>query len=183
MPYHSAVALNTKTHFLPIKSPFISLKIILFLILKCLIIEIMKINGLKMRNYWISYFIFNCVVYAVTIIFFVIFGTYVFGLNLFKETSFLLIFLTLVIWGMAQIGLSFFFQAFLSNGRTTSIIGYMIALWLIIICTCLNLAMFHNHNKSPYNKKFLKQQNLEIYLIYKELPLGLQTWLNSDKRK
>ena len=114
------------------------------------LIEIMRINGLKMRNYWISYFIFNYILYLITIIFFIIFGTFVFGLNLFKDSSFLLIFLTVFIWGFAQIGLAFFFQSFLSNGRTTSIIGYMIALWLTLTCASLNLALFVIPKEAPY---------------------------------
>ena len=114
------------------------------------LIEIMRINGLKMRNYWISYFIFNYILYLITIFFFIIFGTYVFGLNLFRETSFLLIILTIFIWGFAQIGLAYFFQSFLSNGRTTSIIGYMISLWLTIICACLNMALFVLPKEAPY---------------------------------
>ena len=114
------------------------------------LIEIMRINGLKMSNYWISYFIFNYILYLITIFFFIIFGTYVFGLNLFRETSFLLIILTIFIWGFAQIGLAYFFQSFLSNGRTTSIIGYMISLWLTIICACLNMALFVLPKEAPY---------------------------------
>ena len=114
------------------------------------LIEIMRINGLKMRNYWISYFIFNYILYWITMIFFIIFGTFVFGLNLFRETSFLLVFLTLFIWGFAQIGLAYFFQAFLSNGRTTSIIGYMLALWITIICACLNAALWVLPAEAPY---------------------------------
>ena len=114
------------------------------------LIEIMKINGLRMRNYWISNFIFNYIVYAITMVFFLIFGSFVFSLNLFRETSFLLIFVTLFVWGFAQIGLAYFFQAFLSNARTTSVIGYMIAFWLILIGTCLNLAMFVLPKEAPY---------------------------------
>jgi ABC-type multidrug transport system ATPase subunit len=83
-------------------------------------------------------------------VFFLIFGSFVFSLNLFRETSFLLIFVTLFVWGFAQIGLAYFFQAFLSNARTTSVIGYMIAFWLILIGTCLNLAMFVLPKEAPY---------------------------------
>ena len=114
------------------------------------LIEIMKINGLKMRNYWISNFIFNYIIYAITMVFFLLFGMFVFSLNLFTETSFLLLFLTLFVWGFAQIGLAYFFQAFLSNARTTSVIGYLIAFWLILIGTCLNLAMFVIPKEAPY---------------------------------
>ena len=114
------------------------------------LIEIMRINGLKMRNYWISYFIFNYALYIITVLFFIIFGTFIFGLTLFKESSFLLIFLTIFIWGFGQIGIAYFFQAFLTNGRTTSIIGYMITLWLTLVAACLNLALFVLPTEAPY---------------------------------
>ena len=114
------------------------------------LIEIMRINGLKMRNYWISYFIFNYALYIITVFFFIIFGTFIFGLTLFKESSFLLIFLTIFIWGFGQIGIAYFFQAFLTNGRTTSIIGYMITLWLTLVAACLNLALFVLPTEAPY---------------------------------
>ena len=146
------------------------------------LIEIMKINGLKMRNYWISYFIFDYIVYAVTMIFFIIFGTYVFGLNLFKETDFLLVFLTLVIWGYAQIALAFFFQAFLSNGRTTSVIGYMIALWLIIICTCLNLAMFVIPKEAPYILNIFPSFAMSRIFYYMATYCGYETCIAKFSR-
>ena len=142
------------------------------------LIEIMKINGLKIRNYWISYFIFNYIIYAITMICFIIFGTYVFGLNLFRETSPLLIFLTLVIWGFCQISLAFFFQAFLSNGRTTSIIGYMIALWIIIICTCLNLAMFVIPKEAPYILNIFPSFGVSRIFYYMATYCGYETCID-----
>ena len=146
------------------------------------LIEIMKINGLKMRNYWISYFIFNYIVYTFTMIFFIIFGTYVFGLNLFRETDFLLIFLTLLVWGFSQIGLAYFFQAFLSNGRTTSVIGYMIALWLIIICTCLNLAMFVIPKEAPYILNIFPSFAVSRIFYYMATYCGYETCIDTFSR-
>ena len=103
-----------------------------------------------MRNYWTGTFIYNYFLYIITIVFFILNGTYVFGLNLFKETNFLLIFLTLFIWGFAQIGLSFFYQAFLNNGRTASIVGYMLTAWLTISAAALNSALFTPPREAPY---------------------------------
>ena len=54
------------------------------------LIEIMKINGLKMRYYWFSNFIFNMILYSITIVVFVIFGGCYLGLTLFTETSYIL---------------------------------------------------------------------------------------------
>jgi len=50
----------------------------------------MKINGLRMRHYWTSNFIFNMILYSITIIVFVIFGGCILGLTLFTETSYIL---------------------------------------------------------------------------------------------
>ena len=142
------------------------------------LIEIMRINGLKMRNYWISYFIFNYILYLITVIFYIIFGTFVFGLNLFRESSFLLIFLTIFIWGFSQIGLAYFFQAFLSNGRTTSIIGYMIALWATLICACLNMALFVLPTEAPYILNILPSFALCRIFFYMASYCGYETCIS-----
>ena len=142
------------------------------------LIEIMRINGLKMRNYWISYFIFNYLLYLVTVFFYVISGTFVFGLTLFRESSFLLVFLTIFIWGFAQIGLAYFFQAFLSNGRTTSIIGYMIALWVTLVCACLNLALFVLPTEAPYILNILPSFALCRIFFYMTSYCGYETCIS-----
>ena len=139
------------------------------------LIEIMRINGLKMHNYWISNFIYNYIVYALTVFFFVIFGAYVFCLNIFTETSFFLVFITLFIWGFAQIGLAYFFQAFLTNSRTTSVIGYMISLWLTVICTCLNLAMFVLPKEAPYLLNLFPSFGISRIFYYMASYCGYET--------
>lgn len=55
------------------------------------LIEIMKINGLKMRYYWICNFIFNFLLYTVTMVIFNIFGGLILGLSLFTDTNFFLL--------------------------------------------------------------------------------------------
>lgn len=114
------------------------------------LIEIMKINGFKMINYWIGYLIYYYIVYVVTALFYVFSGVYVFGLNLFKETSPLLVFLTLFEWGFAQIGIAFFFQSLINNSRTTSILGYLFTIINILIFSCLNAAMWVIPIEAPY---------------------------------
>jgi len=47
------------------------------------LIEIMKINGLKMINYWIVSFTFNYVFTAIVYSFFVFFGKYFFQMSFF----------------------------------------------------------------------------------------------------
>jgi hypothetical protein len=55
------------------------------------LIEIMKINGMKMTYYWLSNFTFNFLLYSLTMIIFNIFGNLVLGLSLFTDTNPLLL--------------------------------------------------------------------------------------------
>lgn len=84
------------------------------------LVEIMKINGLKMTYYWFSLFLYNFIIYCVTFILFYFFGRVVFAFKMFTDTSNILMFLIFVGWGFSQISLAFFFQAFLSNARTST---------------------------------------------------------------
>ena len=113
------------------------------------LIEIMKINGLKMRFYWMNNFIFNYIVYAITMIIFIIVGTIGLNLTLFTSTHPLLLILTFVSWGVCQVGLAFFYQAFLSNARSATIIGYMVSLWTTIIASSLNFSIYDLPEKFP----------------------------------
>jgi len=83
------------------------------------LIEIMKINGMKMKNYWLSNFTFNLILYAATIIVFNLFGIGL-SLTMFTQTSPMLLFIIYFGWGLCQIGMAFFFQAFLSNAKTAT---------------------------------------------------------------
>ena len=56
----------------------------------------MKINGLKMRFYWICNFIFNLMLYALTMLIFNLFGGVVLRLSLFTETNFFLLVINLI---------------------------------------------------------------------------------------
>ena len=51
------------------------------------LLEMMKMNGLKMRNYWLVYFLFNMVYSLVTITLFMLFGYFFSGLSFFTETN------------------------------------------------------------------------------------------------
>lgn len=84
------------------------------------LIEIMKINGMKMRNYWLSNFTFNFILYAITMIVFNLIGGVGLSLSLFTKTSPALLFFVYLGWGLCQIGMAFFFQAFLSNARSAT---------------------------------------------------------------
>lgn len=84
------------------------------------LIEIMKINGMKMWNYWLSFLIFNYLVYLLTFTLYFLAGRFLFQFSIFIETNLSLQFLIFIGWGFCQIGLAFFFQVFLSNPRSST---------------------------------------------------------------
>ena len=106
------------------------------------LIEIMKMNGLRMYNYWIIAFIFDMILYAITIIVFIIFGRFILQLTFFYETSYLVLFTFFLAWGLCQISLAFFFQIFLNQSQTASIIGYLLSIWITLVAISLNTTLY-----------------------------------------
>ena len=108
------------------------------------LIEIMKINGLKLRYYWLSNFLLNYLLYIFTMILFICFGGYVLKLSLFTDTHIVILAAILLAWGICQIGLAFFYVAFINKARNATIAGYMLSIWTPVICVCLNLLVFES---------------------------------------
>ena len=63
------------------------------------LIEIMKMNGMRMHNYWIVTFVFNFFIYLITIFIFFIFGRFVLGLEFFISSSYSILILFFIGWG------------------------------------------------------------------------------------
>ena len=55
------------------------------------LIEIMKMNGLRMSNYWIATLLSNLAVYIFTVVVFVFFGAFILRLRLFMQTNVLIL--------------------------------------------------------------------------------------------
>jgi uncharacterized membrane protein len=79
------------------------------------LIENMKINGMKMNNYWIINYVFNFIFYIATALLFLLFGMKIFQLQVFTETDSMILFVTMLGWGLAQISMAFLISVFLSK--------------------------------------------------------------------
>src|SRR5690349_10829016 len=55
------------------------------------LVETMKMNGMKMYNYWLTNFFFNFLIYALTAGTYWFIGSFIFRLNFFLKTSQLLL--------------------------------------------------------------------------------------------
>jgi hypothetical protein len=79
------------------------------------LIENMKINGMKMSNYWKINYLFNLVFYMITALIFLFFGMTIFDLQVFSDSNFMVLLTVLFGWGLAQISMAFFISVFVSR--------------------------------------------------------------------
>lgn len=102
----------------------------------------MKMNGMKITNYWLVYFIFNFLLSMITNIIFFLLGAFVLQTSFFTTTSPLLLVIIAVGWSISQIGMAAFFQTFLNKSRSANIIGYIIAIWSMLIASTLSVGVY-----------------------------------------
>jgi hypothetical protein len=75
----------------------------------------MKINGMKMLNYWTVTYMFNFIFYMATALLFMLFGNMVFQLQLFTDTSNFFMLVVLIGWGLSQVSVAILLSVFLSK--------------------------------------------------------------------
>eukprot|EP00842_Homolaphlyctis_polyrhiza_P004811 jgi/Hompol1/5330/HPOL_004344-RA len=96
------------------------------------ILVMMKMNGMKTWSYYLSHYITFYILYAVSVIFFVVPGLAI-NLSLFTQTSPALLFVLFFLWGHAQIALSLFFSSLFNRTRFALIVVFLIVLSSVII--------------------------------------------------
>lgn len=109
----------------------------------------MKMNGMKISNYWLVYFLFNFFLCSITNIVFFLLGAFALKTQFFTSTSPALLLLVAVGWSVSQIGLAAFFQTFLSQSRSANIIGYVIAIWTMMISSTLSVGVYQTPSHFP----------------------------------
>jgi hypothetical protein len=109
----------------------------------------MKMNGLKIRYYWLTFFVFNLLLCLITNLIFYLLGTFALSAPFFTKTSKLLLFIVSLGWSLSQIGMAAFFQTFLNKSRSANIIGYLISIWTTMIGATLNLGVYQYPSPFP----------------------------------
>lgn len=113
------------------------------------LVQMMKMNGMKISNYWLVYFIFNFILCTITNIVFFLLGAFVLKTQFFLNTTPILLIIVAVGWSISQIGLAAFFQTFLSKSRSANIIGYVIAIWTMLISSTLCVGVYQTPSQFP----------------------------------
>jgi len=80
--------------------------------------EIMKMNGLKMINYWITNYVWCFSLYALSVSIFFFFGRFLLQTDFFTETNPLILFAVFFGWGLCQVSMAIFFQNFFARAKT-----------------------------------------------------------------
>ena len=114
------------------------------------LIQMMKMNGMKISSYWIVYFVFNLILSFFTNLIFYILGYFLTNMRFFVETDGKLMFVVLLGWSLSQIGMAVFFQTFLNKSRSANIIGYLISIWTSIIGSTLSIGVYQYPLQMPY---------------------------------
>ncbi len=106
------------------------------------LIETMKINGMRMSNYWFVSYLFFLFFYIITMCTFVLFGSSVYRFEFFTKTSTPLILLVLFGWGLAQISLAIFISVFIQKSQSASMVGYSLSIFLMTVASVMNLSVY-----------------------------------------
>lgn len=109
----------------------------------------MRMNGMKMKNYWFVNFVFSFFISLLTNLVFFLFGYFFMESALFHQTGKDVLFVVLLGWVLAQIGMSTFFQVFLASSRAANIIGYLISIWTNLIGATLSIAIYQYPRPMP----------------------------------
>jgi len=116
--------------------------------------QMMKMNGMKMTNYWIINYIWNLLLSLVSSLIFLFFGAYVLRLPFFVETSPWVLLSMILGWSLSQVSLSFFFQNFMARVRSATIIGYLLSIWTCVVAVSFNVGIYPYPNHLPWQMKF-----------------------------
>jgi ABC-type enterochelin transport system permease subunit len=106
----------------------------------------MKMNGMKISNYWLIYAIFNFILAFVTNLIFFLLGSLVLSTNFFTKTSRALLAIVAIGWILSQIGLAAFLQTLLDKARSANIVGYIFAIWTMMIASTLSIGVYQIPN-------------------------------------
>ena len=113
------------------------------------LIQMMRMNGMGMLNYWAINFFYNLLISLLTNLVFYIFGYIYLENAFFQQVSLSVIFIVFFGWILSQIGLAMFLQVFLSASRAANIIGYLVAIWTNLIGATLSIALFQYPRELP----------------------------------
>lgn len=127
----------------------------------------MKMNGLNVKYYWVSSFIFNFIITFVMLITFYAFGRFYLQLTMFVETSSVVFWLLLIGWAISLISMTNLVQIFINSAKSATIIGYLLSIFSCFVSQAITTFIYAYPQTVPIPLLFYPPFALcrAIYLI------------------
>ncbi|KNE54506.1 hypothetical protein AMAG_00477 [Allomyces macrogynus ATCC 38327] len=95
------------------------------------ILVMMKMNGLHEGIYWLAHALHFYVLHIICVVVFILTGL-AFKLDFFTRTDAGVYIVLFILWGTAQVAVSFFLSAFFSKSRNALVVSYLVVLLSVI---------------------------------------------------
>merc|ERR1711871_208605 len=102
----------------------------------------MKMSGMHMKYYWLVNYGYNYAMYIIVVIAFSI-SCYSQQIRLWTQTSPIVLFTLLFLWGHALVSLSFLLSTLLDRDLTSSLAGYVIVVAGVLASLVFNATVFY----------------------------------------
>ena len=104
--------------------------------------ELCKMSGMKMKYYWVANYCCNYLLYLVVVAVFTFVALLV-GIRLWTQTSPVVLFTLLFLWGHAMVSLAFLLSTFFSHHLTSSLAGYLIVVGGVLASLVFNNTIYY----------------------------------------
>jgi len=126
--------------------------------------HLMEVNGMRVRNYWLSAVLFFFLFFLLSSALFFGLGRLVMDDALFQRVPFKDIATFAVLWNLNQVMFSLFLSGFLNSSGTATAIGFMISMPINFFAASVNLNVYAYPSTMPIYYKFSP-----IFLLSREM--------------
>jgi ABC-type glutathione transport system ATPase component len=116
--------------------------------------HLMEVNGLDVKNYWLSSVLFFFIFFMAASMFFFCFGWMIMDDGLFQRVPVWDIVVFIVLWNLNQVLYSIFISGFLNSSGTASAIGFMLSMPINFFSASTNLHVYPFPTRLPIFYKF-----------------------------
>lgn len=127
--------------------------------------NLLEINGLNVKSYWLSFFLYYFIVLELTLLVWMLVGKIWINIEFFQDAGFLITFWILSVWNMAQIGFTLFISTFMKSSRASTMVGYQGSIFLLLFLSIISQFLFPNPSKMPFFFYVIPQTGL-VRFIY-----------------
>ena len=111
--------------------------------------HLLQINGLKIKNYWLSTFVYNFCTLSLVSLFYLSFAYFFVDIDFYKKTSLVCIFYVFGVWNLNQISFSIFLSMFIEKEITAKLIGFNFSIFIVVFYVLVCQFLYPSPNPLP----------------------------------